>query len=99
MPGVTVTMLPAALVPVAVAPLTCVTAPSVPGLPTRTETLAFSAPVWLDVAVPVVGAPGGGVVAAVAAGGSGAAASTSCSMSCSSEPSFVTPAEAVVATV
>ncbi len=42
------------LVPVAVALFVCVTGPLEPGLPTRTETFTFRAPVWLAVADPVV---------------------------------------------
>ncbi len=99
-PVVVVTRLWAAVVPDAVALLTCVTAPSVPGLPTRIETLAFNAPVWLEAAVPVVGAcalaaaPGPG-----SSGDSGNAASMSCSMYCSSVPTFATPAVPLVVTV
>jgi hypothetical protein len=98
-PAVVVTMLVAGLEPVAVAPLTCVRAPSTPGLPTRIETFAFNAPVWLEVAVPVVGAFGGAVAAGVASGPFGVSESTFCSMSCWSVPSLVTPADPPVATV
>src|SRR5581483_17636 len=49
-PPLTVTVPSVALVPVAVAPFACVTRPSAPGLPTRTETFRFSAPVCVALA-------------------------------------------------
>ena len=51
-PPLTLTMLRSGLVAEAVAPFVWVTVPSVPGLPMRTDTLMFCAPVCVAVAVP-----------------------------------------------
>jgi len=95
-PPLTVTTLRSGLVPTALAPFFWVTVPSLPGLPTRMETLMFCAPVCVALAEPVDEDAAGSTTVSPITATSGPGPSCVWSSCWSTVPSFVARAPPLI---